>query len=67
MEQWLTMSNVCRPVDPRRSFAEVLKIVPVNMKLLAHFCQTFAKVRLVNCQRLKFKVKSSKYARRRQV
>ena len=24
-KQWLTMSNMCRPVHPRRSFAELLK------------------------------------------
>ena len=24
-KQWLSMSNMCRPVDPRRSFAEVFK------------------------------------------
>ena len=27
-KQWLSMSNMCRPVDPRRSFAEVLKTRP---------------------------------------
>ena len=28
----LAMSNMCRPVDPRRSFAEVLKTCPSNYK-----------------------------------
>ena len=27
-KQWLSMSNMCRPVDPRHSFAEVLKTRP---------------------------------------
>ena len=27
-KQWLSMSNMCKPVDPRRSFAEVLKTCP---------------------------------------
>ena len=27
-KQWLSMSNMCRPVDPRRFLAEVLKTCP---------------------------------------
>ena len=27
-KQWLSMSNMCKPVDPRRSFAEILKTCP---------------------------------------
>ena len=31
-KQWLSMSNMCRPVDPRRSIAEVLKTSPCKGK-----------------------------------
>ena len=35
-KQWLSMSNMCRPVDPRWSFAEVLQLLPVKVKVLPH-------------------------------
>ena len=31
-KQWLSMSNMCKPVDPRRSFADVLKTCPSKHK-----------------------------------
>ena len=54
-KHWWTMSNMCRPVDPRRSFVEVLKTCPSKYEntssLMTTTCKskvsTLSKVQLV--------------------